>query len=156
MFVIVWLFERNEELSRIECYCIHLWVSVIAKHCQFSMWSPNLSNPQFFKNLEILEILSLDSTMYSSNYALSCETTRVFLVTNLRNVQYYCKDRGATGAACARFKYFWVVRIEKQILSFVFWEKLRLYNFFFQDLLTFNSSYFWVISSRGLDSRTPP
>ena len=46
----------------------HFWVLLIAKHCQFSMWSPNLSNPHFFKNLEILEILSLDSTMYSSNY----------------------------------------------------------------------------------------
>ena len=34
-----------------------------------------------------------------------------------------------TWISISSFKYFWVVRIEKQIRSFVFWEKLQLDNF---------------------------
>ena len=34
-----------------------------------------------------------------------------------------------TWISISNFKYFWVVRIEKQIRSFVFWEKLQLDNF---------------------------
>ena len=70
-------------------------------------------------------ICNLESNLYLLTFKFSQKTNEWICFV------FYREDSEIleTWISISSFKYFWVIRIEKQIHLFVFWEKLQLDNF---------------------------